>query len=58
MGILDKIKKKIGGNNGKDPQEFKLSDNGDKNVMEEIDNTMIDANKRIEKMLEEMGGLR
>ena len=51
MDFLKKIKERLLGNNNRPPENQECAG---ADVVEEIDNTMIDAGKRIEKMLEEM----
>ena len=48
MAILEKIKKVFNNNNSQSEKKEECK------AMEQIDNTMIDADKRIKRMLEEM----
>lgn len=58
MGFLDKIKKRFtGSNNNNAPKQCKDGHNCECADAEKIiDDTMIDADKRIEQMLKEMRG--
>lgn len=50
MNLLDRIKKRFNGKNGAQERETEQSCKS----LKEIDTTIIDADERIEKMLEEM----